>query len=201
MKGIKTPITPEQEQWLRLHYPDSHNRDCLAALGWQPNQWRTLRRVAKRLGLEKSDEFMTACQAHTAQCAAAANRYDGNSGIRNLIIYGEPYRFRAGETNLQRLGPEREARRLQKAHASRRETIRKERRRLLFGLPQQTKIKLTGGGNKRMQVRYNLRKRGYHVARGANVAYYDDNTQRTERLERWAAREHVNVEPANTSAI
>lgn len=182
MSGNKIILTPEQEAWLCEHYADTHNSDCLVALGWQPNQWRTLRRVAKRLCLEKSAEFMRRCQRHTAACAAEALRGVGNGGKVNMIK-GAPYRFKPGVSCLDRLGPEREAARLRKSLASRRETIRKERIRIHWGFEQQTKMRLISNKEARV-LRHRLKRLGYIVpCRMSKVVYYTAATVRRPRLE------------------
>lgn len=186
MRGIKRQITDAQRRWLTQHFACTANAECLAALGWPANAWRTLRRIAADMGLEKSREFMAGAQANAARQAAIANRGEGNEGKRNLLVYGAAHRFQKGVTSAERLGEERNRERLRKAHATRNATIRSERMRIKWGLPQRTNLKLTGSAKHR-NLRHSLKKRGYIVARGAHDIYYNGDTRRSTLVESHAA--------------
>jgi len=80
---------------------------------------------------------------------------------------------------------------------SRLELFNKERMRIRWGLPQKTKYKVTSGGHRRSQLRYELRQAGYQVGTGANEAYYDNSTVRSAGLERRAAKQYITVKEAN----
>ena len=87
---------------------------------------------------------------------------------------------------MDKIGAEREAQRLAKAHATRLETIRKERIRVKWGLPQQTKMKI-GHNRHHAYIRSYLRKRGYIIPdRGGYVAYFDISTNRGALAEKRA---------------
>ena len=81
-----------------------------------------------------------------------------------------------------------------KAEKSQRETIRKERLRIKWGLPQKTRLKLYGGGSQRANARYWFRKLGYYVPRASNVVYYDKDTDRRPLRERRAVAYGLRVE-------
>lgn len=134
MRGIRTIWQQWQIDYLTAHYADTSNDDLCRQLGIK---YRTMRRMAVKLRLEKSSEFITDCQHHAAQCAAFANRGEGNAGKCNLIKYGAKHRFKKGHPPLP---PEREAERLRKANAKRNETIRRDYLRLSWGLDPKSKL-------------------------------------------------------------
>ena len=71
----------------------------------------------------------------------------------------------------------------EKMSKTRREIIAKDRARILFGLPQKTKLKLVSSGKQVCSQRYRLRKLGYSVQRDSRVAYINSNTHRSIQLE------------------
>ncbi|MBP3245572.1 MAG: hypothetical protein J6M59_10795 [Bacteroidaceae bacterium] len=77
---------------------------------------------------------------------------------------------------------------MRKAQETRRQTVKRERRRLIFGLEQRTKMKLHINGfderqRRKTSHRYLFKKRGYIVERGGNVMYWDENTSRSTQME------------------
>lgn len=91
----------------------------------------TLHRTARALGLTKTKRFMRRCQRDTAAKARDSHIVNGTYPPKGYIIPGsERYRFKAGETPLQRLGARKERRRVEKSAESRRQTLREERARI-----------------------------------------------------------------------
>ena len=70
-----------------------------------------------------------------------------------------------------------------------------EKRRVLFGLEQKTKRKVTKAPKCKYEHRYRMRALGYIIPRGQNVAYWDDNTKRSESHERTAQKYGIRIEP------
>lgn len=66
---------------------------------------------------------------------------------------------------------------------SRKETIRKEKRRVLFGLEQQTRLRVVQCSKAKICFRHHLRRHGYEVARASNEAIVTDNTRRSAIME------------------
>lgn len=185
-------MTAEQKQWLCEHYADTKNDDILAYLGVSMT---AMQRIKRDLGLHKSAEYMRKAQQHAVACSVKVTKgrpCHPNSAAA-MRKYGK--RFEKGVNLLELLGEEREHARRLKSGASLRETIRKERMRIKWGLPQRTKLRLNEPDRGRISARYFLRKRGYHVARGANVAYYDAATRRGKRIERWAKKVNIDIKP------
>ena len=187
----KIVLTDEQQQWLRDNYATTLNKDCAAHLGISES---SVHRWARAMGLKKDPEWFRTILLERCSMMAAANRGEGNRGKSNLMN-GAKTRFRKGQTNIQRYGEENERRRIQRAAATRRETIRKERMRIRWGLPQQTKLRVISN-RKATEARYALKRRGYIIpGRGSMEAYWDENTTRSTVVESNAAKVGIKVKP------
>lgn len=188
----KIVLTDEQQQWLRDNYATTLNKDCAAHLGISES---SVHRWARQLGLTKDPDWFHALVIDRCHMMARLNRGPGNHGKKNLLIYGQPHRFRKGQTNIQRHGEEKERQRIAKAAATRRETIRKERQRIRWGLPQETKLRVISN-RKATEARYALKRRGYIIpGRGSMEAYWDENTTRSTVVENNAAKVGIKVQP------
>lgn len=187
--GSKIILSPEQERWLVEHFKHTKNDEITQRLGISHV---TLHRIARKLELKKSAQFMKKCLAATQEAARIANRRRGWPPKGYRIPNSDKNCFKKGVTNLQRLGPERNAERIAKSAASCRETRRKERARILFGLPQKTKLKIFTNP-KRIQLRYQLKKRGYIVERGGREATVTPQTRRHPLYEEKARREGMRI--------
>lgn len=191
-RAVKTKFTVEQADWMREHYPTTYNQACCDYLGVS---MRTMIRFARSLGLTKDPEFVKSISREHCRLMASLNRGEGNAGKANLLIHGERYRFRKGESIEMRKGKAAWEAAKEKIRQSRNETIRKERMRIKWGLPQQTKLKLVCN-RKAASTRYCLKRCGYIVeGRGAKCAYYTDCTDRCERLEKTAASCGIDILP------
>lgn len=188
----KITLTPSQEAWLVANYADTYNADICKRLGLKLS---TMHRLAAELGLKKSPELMRAAQAAATEKARIMLKGEGNKGRMNLAIYGKPFRFKKGETSRQRLGDEREDERMRKVHESRRQTIRMEKIRINWGLPQRTKMRLVNNPKQRW-IRSYLHSKGYIIpCRRATTVYYDDATIRGEKAERTAKERGIEILP------
>ena len=187
----KIVLTDEQQQWLRDNFANTLNKDCAAHLGISES---SVHRWARQLGLTKDPDWFHALVMERVRMMADVNRGPGNHGKKNLHL-GEPHRFRKGQTNRERYGEENERRPIQRAAATRRETIRKERMRVRWGLPQETKLRVISNPQARY-ARYALKSRGYIIpARGSLEAYWDENTTRSIIVENNAAQAGIKVKP------
>ena len=98
-----------------------------------------------------------------------------------------------------RLGAKRFKKCIEKATATMREIRRKERVRLHWGLPQQTRLRISYNGytetqKKRASHRHLFRKHGYYVDYGDNTVYYDNETDRRPKMEANAHKWGLTVE-------
>lgn len=189
-KTEKIVLTPKQERWLTNHFKHTKNSECAERLGIS---LRSVVRIARKLRLAKSRQFMAKCQRETAEAAKISHRRNGTYPPKGFRIpNSEAGQFKPGVSSRERLGAKREAERLRKSAETRRATVKRERSRILWGLEQRTKLKLVGNPKKR-QYRYELRQRGYQVARGASVAYVTPLTQRSPKVESNARKYGIRV--------
>lgn len=174
-------LTDQQEAWLLKHFKHTKNEDIAKKLGVSP---RSVNRLAEKRGLKKSRQFIRQLQLDAAAAANKSNRINGTYPPKGYQIPNkEKGYFKKGEKIIDRIGPKREAERIAKCAQSRKKTFKLERARALFGLPRQTKLNVVQRPRKQVHVRYYLRKRGYVVERGSNVAYYNSQTQRSLKME------------------
>lgn len=203
-------LTEKQIAWIVKHYQHTKNDDILAKYGIGE---ATLHRVARKYGLKKTTRFTKKAQRNATMYAHEACRiygiYDERSRQMKQLAAerkarGEriPGSFQPGESNLDRLGKRRFRKCIEKATASMRELRRKERIRLHFGLPQQTKLNISYNGytpqmKKKAIHRHIFRKHGYIVERGDDVVYYDSTTTRKPIMEANAYKYGLKVEELN----
>nr|DAG47278.1 MAG TPA: hypothetical protein [Caudoviricetes sp.] len=167
---------------LKKMYRNTKNDEIMLKLDIS---FSTLHRTARALGLVKTKRFMRRCQRAAAARARESHIIHGTYPPKGYIIPGsERYRFKAGETPLQRLGARKERRRVEKSAETRRQTLREERARRLFGVPQRTRLRVLNRGRRFYQNTWYLRSRGYEVDVRNLVAYYDDGTRRCPVLEK-----------------
>lgn len=184
----KVVLSPEAEKWLIRHFKHTKNDEIMRRLGVSGS---TLHRLARSLGLTKTRQFMKKTQA---ECAAAAKE----SHLRNGTYPPKGYRipnthhFEPGVTPEMRLGKKRNAERIAKAAASRRETIRNERARIVWGLDQKTRLKLLHNRDRAL-YRHALKKRGYLVERGGREAIVVEATVRSKVVEQRAAKHGIKI--------
>ena len=123
-------------------------------------------------------------QRNASEHGARVNRANGgNAGTKNLLVYGKAYRFKAGESNRDRMSEEAFKEMHRRIGESRKETFRKEKRRVLFGLEQKTGLRVVQCPKEKISLRNNLRKHGYEIARASNEAIVSDNTRRSAIME------------------
>lgn len=195
------PLTEEQIQWVVKHYKHTKNRDILQRFGIGESQ---LHRIARKHGLTKSRQFSRKVQRENVQLGYAVCEeygvYEQNAEYareqwRQRKERGETCGFKKGESNKDRMSPRKYKQHLERIHEKRRETVRKERMRIRWGLEQQTNLKLVHN-RERSVYRYLLKRRGYLVERGCRVAYYTEETNRSAVTEANAARHGLTVQPA-----
>lgn len=72
---------------------------------------------------------------------------------------------------------------IEKRVASYKQTLREERARVAFGLPQKTRMKVKKQPHRRLSQRSYLKHRGYILDEYNRIAYYTESTQRAPRME------------------
>lgn len=132
MKRKKTIWSTEMIQKLMTEFPNRFSRDIGKDLGISI---RTVIRKARELGLEKEDSFLDKNRELITQLATDAHPPNPNKGNKDFRIPGgEKFQFKKGQP--------RPSVDYNKIHQKRNETIRKERIRIKYGLPQKTKLNL-----------------------------------------------------------
>lgn len=91
----KAALTTHNKLWLMKNYPDMRNEICADYIGVS---LRTLARLARRLGLYKSPQFMHECQAFTAKKARESHLRNGTYPPKGYyspnLQKGEKYQFK-----------------------------------------------------------------------------------------------------------
>lgn len=174
-------LTPEQLEWLKENFCRTKNQELADELGISP---RSVVRMARTLGLWKTGEFVAAMQQNAAEHAARTNRAsDGNAGTKNLLVYGKAYRFKKGERQKDKMSAEAFDAMHRHIGEQRKKTIKAEKRRVLFGLEQKTKLRVVQAPKEKICLRNGLRKKGYEIARASNEAFITAATRRSEVME------------------
>ena len=174
-------LTPEQLEWLKENFCHTKNQELADELGTSP---RSVIRMARTLGLWKTSEFVATMQQNAADHAARANRANGgNAGTKNLLLYGKAYRFKAGESNKDRMSEEAFKAMYCRIGEQRKKTFKAEKRRVLFGLEQKTRLRVVQAPKAKINLRNGLRKKGYEIARASNEAFITAATHRSEVME------------------
>lgn len=174
-------LTDKQLAWLDKHFKHTKNEEIARYLDISS---RSVNRIAKRRGLKKSSQFIRKCQMEAAQKANLSNRINGTYPPKGYKIpNSEKCHFRKGEKPVDRIGAKREAERIAKSAESRRKTFKLEKARALYGLPRETKMQVIKHPRWQINLRHNLRKRGYIIERGSNIIYYNSETNRSQKLE------------------
>ena len=189
-------LTEKQIAWIVKHYAHTKNDDIMEKFGIGES---TLHRLARKYGLKKSRQQMKKTQRNATEAAYEVCKRYGiyeetarrmKEKMNEMIANGEriPGSFVKGQSNRDRLGPKRFKQCIEKATETMREIRRKERVRLHFGLPQNTKLLISFNGytekqRKKSIHRHLFRKHNYIVDWGSDDIYYDEETDRRPTME------------------
>lgn len=179
MKGVKIAWTAEMDARLAAEFEGTMNDELAASLGVSMT---SLHRRARLLGLTKSATFREDHAAVLSQRISHGIRTSTkvNTGRIQPGEHRAPaYEFKPGRKE----SPESIARRIPKAAAKRKETLKEERLRYKWGLTQLTRLHVSKQPMAKIHQRSRLRKLGYIVERGSDIAYYTPETKRSQRIE------------------
>ena len=180
-KTEKIILTPDQQAWMIKHFKHTKNEECAEKLGIS---YRSVVRLARRMGLKKTPQFVKKCNNEALLKAHHSNKVNGTYPPKGYRIpNSELGQFKKGEKPIDRLGAKREKKRIAKSVESRKTTYRLEKARALYGLPRQTKLQVVRRPRKQVHLRYYLKTLGYIIERGGTTAYYNENTKRSLTLE------------------
>lgn len=179
-------LTQEQVEWFRKNFCNMKNQELADTLGISLS---SVIRMARKQNLRKSKEFMAAMQRHASACGARVTRaMGGNAGAVNLLKYGKATRFQPGVSNKDRMGEDAFVEMYKRMGINRSETFRKEKLRVRWGLEQKTRLRVTTCPPEKLRLRSALRRRGYNIDRASNEVFFNQQTQRSERMEAHARK-------------
>ena len=197
-------LNDEQRAWLCQWFPTIENKRLAKAMGISLYK---LHCFARELGLTKSEAGWRAIKRRQTKAMAKANHKNGcydrkrghppseatlDGNRRRWEEYHQGLRESTYET-LKRTDPKRYKAVKEKRSENRREMIRKEKQRILYGLERKTNLKVVvmkPYTRSQIHHRCNAMKRGYLLDMdcsegqpGRYVIYYDDETQRSAKFE------------------
>ena len=197
-------LNDAQCEWLCRWFPMTENKRLAKAMGISLYK---LHCFARELNLTKSEAGMRAIRRRQIKAMAKTNHrngcYDRKRGhppsaatLEGVRQRWKEYRQGLRESTyeaIKRSDPKRYKAIMEKRSQERKETIRKEKRRIIYGMERKTNLTIVVmTPYKRSQIhhRSNALKRGYLLdvdcsegQPGRYVIYYDDETQRSARFE------------------
>lgn len=198
-------LTDDQKAWLYKWFPEVENPILLAVSGLSHS---ALHRFAREFGLTKSEKGIRGIRKRqAAQIKKVCEKngwYDSLRGklpseacqqgkVRMWKEIREGIREHPAKI-LKRLNPRKYKRWLMNKSISRKETIRKEKTRILYGLPRKTNLKnivMCRFTRSQLNHRYSALRRGYIIMEDSSEQggdrykiYYDEDTQRSKLFER-----------------
>lgn len=168
---MKRTWTNSEIDYLKENYPDTLNPELSAALG---RSIPSIQGMARKYGLKKSQKVIDHVQRMATNAARQVNILFGYSDERKrmLVEAGRNTRFKKG----QKVTFSEQS--MRKRVESYKRSFNSDKRRVLFGLPQKTKMKVTKKPRALNMLKYKMRKNGYVFPESGRSAYYDENTKR-----------------------
>lgn len=198
-------LNDEQLAWLRRWFPVTENNRLCKAMGISHFK---LHEFARENGLTKSEAGMRAIKRRQVKAMVKTNErngcYDRKRGhpVSEATREGNRRRWQEERLGLRenailklkRENPDKYQEAMEKKRQERKETIRKEKMRVLYGLERKTRLKvvvMTPYTRSQCQHRSSALRRGYLLDEdcregqpGRYTIYYDDETNRSEIFER-----------------
>lgn len=198
-------LTDEQRAWLCKWFPEVENSRLIEASGMSHS---TLHRFARQLGLTKSAKGIRGIKkrqaAHIKELceqngwyASLRGRQPSEACKRGTAQMWQD--IRDGKRDhparvLKRKNPRKYRQWMQRKSEERKEAIRKETLRVIYGLERKTRLRcivMRPYTRRQISHRYNALKRGYIVTEDSSELggeryniYYDQQTQRAQLFER-----------------
>lgn len=98
----KIHLTQQDKLWLIINFPHMSNEICAMKLGIS---LRSVVRQARNLGLQKTEQFMKECQAHTSRKAHESHIKNGTYPAKGYyspnLQKGEAYQFKSGHRQIK----------------------------------------------------------------------------------------------------
>lgn len=189
----KVGFTKEEEEWINEYFPFTTSKVLCERLGCSKSK---IQRYATSKGLKKTRTHILNEKIKSLKKAMENNRILGFPSNHTFIPNSDIGRQR-GLAKLLELCKDKEWQKVRAKKTS--ETIRQiykqERRRILFGLPQETKYRLVRTPAGKVQVRSKMRKKGYIAEKMSNTIYYTNETKRSLQQEETAKKWGMKVVP------
>lgn len=203
--NYKWMITQEQIDWLCKYFPEVDNHTLMKKSGMNNS---LLHNLARKHGLRKSDKYLKAIYKKVARkvknICEKNGYYDSKRGkapSEACIQANREYHreIREGKREhplitMKKKSPVKYKKMLEHESTLRKEMIRKETLRAVYGLERKTRLRnivMCKYRKSQNHHRYNARKRGYIIPSDYSeegntryVIYYDDSTNRSEIFER-----------------
>ena len=198
-------LTDEQREWFCKWFPEEENSRLMKASGMNHS---TLHRFARELGLTKSPKGIKRIRkrqaAHIKRLCERNGYYDSMRGRQPseacLKATAQMWKdIREGKREhpasiMKRENPRKYRKWMENRSKERKETIRKEMRRVLYGMERKTRLKcivMCKYTRRQVAHRYNALKRGYIIMDDCSEQggeryniYYDNETKRSSIFER-----------------
>ena len=198
-------LNDEQKEWLVKWFPVTENRRLAKAMGIGQD---SLRKFARSLDLHKSEAWMKAIKKRQTAAMRKTNIkngcYDRKRGHppSEATLQGNRRRWEEQRQGiredavlkLKRTNPKKYAERIRKMSEGRKDLIRKEKMRIMYGLERHTTLKIVVmkpytrsqiyRRHKALEYGYLLDEDCHEGQPGRYVIYYDDQTHRSERFEK-----------------
>jgi hypothetical protein len=180
--GKKIELTQEQIDWVLEHYSDTKNKDICDKLSMSE---ATLRRLKKTYNLNKSEEFWIEITKNNLAKANKKLKELGYPNQINLRIHQKKALENSKKTIKNKMNDKEWVDNWYKKRGEGlKKTYQKERRRVLFGFEQKTKLRVINTPRNKVMLKHNLRKHGYEIEKNNNIAYINDNTKRSALMEK-----------------
>lgn len=187
----KVVLKRSDAKWLKENYANIPNCKILEHLGISRG---VLNRLIKEYHLRKSPEYLKDINKESLRLATKAAKAKGWPPKGYIIPKSEEARKKGQEKMAEmRADEEINARWRKNMSIGRKKLYRDEKRRVLFGLEQKSKIKVVRASHAKVCCRTELRSLGYIVGRGSNVAYWNEETKRDESKERLALKHGIMI--------
>lgn len=180
--GKKIELTQEQIDWLMTHYSHTKNQDICDKLSMSKE---TLRKLKKTYNLNKSEEFLIETKKENIAKANKKLKELGYPTQINLRIHQKKAIENSKKTIKKKMNDKEWVDNWYKKRGEGlKKTYQKERRRVLFGFEQKTKLRVVRSKKEKISLRCNLRKKGYLIEKNSNIAYINDNTNQSALMEK-----------------
>lgn len=179
----KTVLPRGAKKWLKENYANTTNSEIMARFGIKKG---VLARLKKELRLKKSEEFML-----DARARGQATLKEMGWPPKGYIIPNREKAWASLADRTKNRGEEWK----EKISKSVKKQFADEKRRVLFGLEQKTNRKVTKAPKFKCELRFRMRKLGYIIPRGSNIAYWNEETKRNKSKERTAEKYGIRIEP------